>query len=487
MMKRIMVVFIMMAFLLPVKGQGYRIGVSFKGLSGDTLILGEYFTTRMIPKDTVVLDSRGSGVFEGPERFRGGLYLIYLNPNYYFDFLIDSLQVFSIATDTSDFVAKTVFQGSPDNDLFLEYKQLLRQSRTDAERYREEMENAKNKKDSLNAREELKKLDHKVEQFYTGLNAQHPGLFVTDFIFATREPAVPDSILSGTPAENDSLRYFYIKNHYFDNFDFTDVRLLHTPLYENKIKTYISRVVPQHPDSLKTAVDFLIEGSRSNGEIFRYMLITLFNHFAESKFMGMDAVYFHIAEKYYIPEATWSNPDFIRQLSQTLAENKPTLVGQTAPNLVMRRIPPEHFQMAVLDTAIKNDPHIGEDFLIHDIRTRFTILYFWEVDCGHCKRYTPALHEAYQRLKDKSVEVLSVHVINSIEGKQKWVDYINENQMFDWINCWSPYSNEYRKIYNLKSFPQLFIFDKNKKIIAKKITPEQAEEIINTFDRLDLN
>ena len=62
-------------------GQGYRIEVRLKGLSNDTLILGEYFTTRMIPKDTLVLDKRGNGVFEGSNAFQGGLYLIYFSPN----------------------------------------------------------------------------------------------------------------------------------------------------------------------------------------------------------------------------------------------------------------------------------------------------------------------------------------------------------------------------------------------------------------------
>ncbi len=96
-------------------------------------------------------------------------------------------------------------------------------------------------------------------------------------------------------------------------------------------------MVPQHPDSLIVAVDYLLEGSKSEEELYRYMLITLFNHFAESKFMGMDVVYFHIAEYYYIPDASWSSAEFIDKLKENLDNNKPTLIGQTAPNLVMRR------------------------------------------------------------------------------------------------------------------------------------------------------
>ena len=139
--------------------------------------------------------------------------------------------------------------------------------------------------------------------------------------------------------------------------------------------------------------------------------------------------------------------------------------------------------MSDQDTVIKRDPHIGQDFMLHDIDTPFTILYFWEADCGHCKKSTPALYEVYNNLKNKGLEVVSVHVINSVEGKEKWVDFVNEHHLYDWINCWSPYSNEFRKAYNLQSYPQLFLLDEDKEIVAKKITPEQAESIINNLLR----
>ena len=66
--------------------QGYRIEVEIQGVSGDTLILGEHFTSRMVPKDTLVLDQGGKGSFTGQEALSGGLYLIYIDQDHYFDF-----------------------------------------------------------------------------------------------------------------------------------------------------------------------------------------------------------------------------------------------------------------------------------------------------------------------------------------------------------------------------------------------------------------
>ncbi len=456
-----------------------------KGLSGDTLVLGEYFTTRMIPKDTLVLDKKGTGSFEGSEAFQGGLYLIYLGPSHYFDLLLGDDQELIIHADTSDLAGSIIFEGSEDNRIFEEYKDFLQKKRGELEQQQSLLTRATAAQDSVVIREHQKQINREMEAYMDQIETQHVSLFVSDFIGATREPVPPEEMLNGDKRHDDSIRYFFYREHYFDHFDPFDVRLLHTPLYEGKIKNYITRAVVQHPDSLIVAVDYLLEGTRHNDELYRFMLITLFNHFAESKFMGMDVVYFHIAEDYYIPDATWSSPDFIAKLKENLNNNKPTLIGQIAPNLIMRRVPPEHFQMAMEDTVIKRDPHIGQDFFINDIQSRYTILYFWEADCGHCQKATPVLQELYSRLKEKGVEVICVHVINSVEGKEKWVDFINEHQMYDWINCWSPYSNDFRKIYNLQSYPQLFILDGDKKIVAKRVTPEQAESIINNLIKIE--
>jgi thiol-disulfide isomerase/thioredoxin len=468
-----------------VHGQGYRIEVNLKGLSGDTIILGEYFTTRMIPKDTILLDQKGRGVFEGKEPYAGGLYLVYFRPTHFFDMILGDDQHFTIHTDTSDFVNGVTFEGSEDNRVFMEYKKQLQLRRGEVESIQTQLADAATKADSTALLQEQKKINAKMEAYMNQIESEYPSLFVTEFIGATREPLPPDELLIGDRKYNDSVRFFYYKDHFLDRFDPFNVRLLHTPLYEGKIKNFLTRVTVQHPDSLIAAVDFLLEGARVDNDLYRYMLITLFNHFAESKFMGMDVVYFHIAEKYYIPDASWSSRDFLSKLQENLEKNKPTLIGQTAPNLAMRQIPAEHFSMALEDTIIKQDPHIGNDFFLHDIDARYTILYFWEADCGHCKTATPALQEVHSRLKDKGVEVVSVHVINTIEGKELWVDFVNEHGMYDWINCWSPYSNDFRRLYNLQSYPQLFVLDQEKKIVAKRITPEQAENIIENLIKID--
>ncbi len=407
---------LILSFSTTLPGQGYQIEVSLTGLSNDTLILGEYFTSRMVPKDTIVLNKRGNGVFAGSGEFPGGLYLIYFSPTHYFDLLLGDDQKLKITADTSDLANSIKFDGSEDNRIFQEYKAYLQRKRGELENQKSLLANATTT-DSTKIGDRQKQINLEMEDYMNGIGKDHSSLFVSDFVRATREPFPPEELLTGNKRHDDSIRYYYYRQHYFDHFDPFNIRLLHTPLYEGKIKNYINRAVVQHPDSLIVAVDFLLKGTRGKNDLYRYMLITLFNHFAESKLMGMDVVYFHIAEYYYIPDATWSSSDFIAKLKDNLVKNKPTLIGQKAPNLILREVPSNHFEMAAQDTAIKRDPHIGKDFLINNTESKYTILYFWEADCGHCKKSTPVLQEVHSRMKEKGVEVISVHVINTVEGK----------------------------------------------------------------------
>ena len=314
-------------FLSPsMFAQGYRIDVEFKGMSEDTLILGEYFTTRMIPKDTIVLDKNGQGRFEGEQAFGGGLYLIYLDPAHYFDLLLGDDQHLSIQADPSDLLNGVDFSGSRDNLVFKEYKSYLQAKKAELEQLNSHLSSASSLADSAKIRDRQGALNREMEAYMDQIERDYPELFVSDFIAATREPVPPESQLNGDLRHDDSIRFFYYREHYFDHFDPFDLRLLHTPLYEGKVMNYLTRAVSQHPDSLIVAVDYLLGGSKKNEELYRYMLITLFNYFAESKYIGMDAVYFHIAEYYYLPDASCSSAEFLAKLKENLEASKPTLI-----------------------------------------------------------------------------------------------------------------------------------------------------------------
>jgi thiol-disulfide isomerase/thioredoxin len=195
--------------------------------------------------------------------------------------------------------------------------------------------------------------------------------------------------------------------------------------------------------------------------------------------MGMDAVFVHIAEKYYIPNATWSSKDYMEKLKKEVAKKKPNLLGKTAPNLKLVEVQPEHFMMAKTDTALKSNPYVGIPLEILNIKAKYLVVAFWEADCGHCKHAIPLLHDSiYPLIKDFGAKILAIHMIASVEGKRKWIDFVNEHNLLDWINAWSPYSYEYKDLYDVYSTPVIYVLDENKKIVAKRLGADQVAEVI---------
>jgi hypothetical protein len=91
-----------------------------------------------------------------------------------------------------------------------------------------------------------------------------------------RDPEVPDPPKDEKGNITDStFQYHYYKSHFWDNVDFSDERLLRTPILQNKIKTYTTQLTPQHPDSIIESVNLIIEKSKANKEVFKYCVASL--------------------------------------------------------------------------------------------------------------------------------------------------------------------------------------------------------------------
>lgn len=467
--------------------EAYRINVTMTSFAGDTVLIGHRFNANFIPKDTVILDSEGKGVFSGDEELPHGMYLVYLPDKSFFDLLISEDQFFSFENDATDFIANMKVRDSEENEAFYRYQVFLGNARNKATSLQEAMKTA-GKGDSIAMRRELDELNAEVQAYIDNAIGRNAENFFGVFLKALQEVKVPDPPMGedGKPVD-PAWQYKYYKEHYFDNFDPGDVRLLRTPFFEQKVMTYIEKVAFQHPDSLVSECDMLIGASRSDPALFRYMLITLFNHFAKSQIMGMDKVYIHLAEKYYIPDADWSDREFISKLEERVEKSKPTLIGTIATDIQLVKVMDDHFIHAADNEEMKKNPYVGEFFQLYDIESDFIILFFWEADCGHCKKQTPQLHEMYEDLKAKNVEVIAVSTLGGEEGKVKWVNFINEHGLYGWINAWNPYDFTYKNIYDIPTTPQLFVLDRDRKIVAKKIMPEQAVQIIESIQKNESN
>lgn len=462
---------------------GYDIRVKVNGLKDTTVILGHYLNKSMYPDDTIRLNNKGMGQFTAKKHLPEGMYLIYLPTARYFEIIMGEDQDFSIEIDTADFVKTMVLKGSDENQIFLDFQRFMISLRKQADSLTSLIKAEKDPKNREKFSAALKKVNEIRIAHVENIKKEHPGLFVADFLRATLDVIVPDAPRDEKGNIKDSTwQYFYYRKHYFDNFNISDPRLLRTPLYEEKVMNYLTRVVPQNPDSLYSQIDYLVERSRADSNIFRFMLITLFNYYGKSNIMGMDALQVYIADKYYIPDAWWSDAKFIADLKDRVEKIRPLLIGKVAPDVELMLVPPEHFKLAMQDTSLKKFPHVGVKTTLQQIKASYLVLIFWEADCGHCKKAVPELYAIFEKsLKKMGVKVLAISTLFGEDGKIKWVNFVNEHGLYDWLNAWNPYSYDFKLKYDVVTTPQIYILDENKKIVAKKIGPEQVEEIISVL------
>ncbi len=478
-MKQSTLILVLILLIQFVNSQ-YKLEFTIKPLKNEKIILAHYFNKNFFVQDSAFINNEGKAILSGTTPLPQGLYIVYLSPSLRFDIIIGDDQNFSIITDTVDFVNHTIVKGSRENEVFFDYQRFLADKRELSNSLVEKFTHPDSEADSLSARIEFEKVNQGVKDYIEDIISREKDLFVSKFLLSMKEVAAPDPPKNKAGIVADTLfQVKYIKNHYWDHFDLSDVRMLRTPFYEDKLKNYLNNWIYPYPDSIFKEVDFLIEKSRADTLLFRYMLSTLFNHYARSKFVGMDAVYLYIGEKYFIPEAWWADKKFLADLKTRVYKQSPLLIGKTAPDIQLVRIGDDHFKLAALDTSIKNDPYVGTLFNLHSVNAKYIVLYFWEPECGHCKKVIPDLYEVFLRNKEKGLQVISVNMLG-YPKKAMWVDFINQYQMYGWINAWNPYKIEpsYREIYNVENSNILYLLDENMKIILKFVGPEQVEDYI---------
>ena len=115
------------------------------------------------------------------------------------------------------------------------------------------------------------------------------------------------------------------------------------------------------------------------------------------------------------------------------------------------------------------------------MKADYTIAYFWDPTCGHCKKVTPKLYEWWLENRDK--KKVAVYGVNTIVDQQEIFNYLKEKPM-DWIKVWDPYNqSKFRDLYDIYKSPEMYLLDKDKKIISKHIGVEDLDPLIKMWEK----
>ena len=110
-------------------------------------------------------------------------------------------------------------------------------------------------------------------------------------------------------AKIDSLYpFYYVKDHYWDNVDFNNNMLLHTPFFEPKLDDYFKYYVSPDPDSIINEVNYMLLASRGADDLHQYLLGKFTDKYINPEYMGQDKVFLFLFENFFAKgDTTWLN------------------------------------------------------------------------------------------------------------------------------------------------------------------------------------
>ena len=450
---------------LNAQKKGHSISLNVPQMANEEFYLAYHYEEKQFIADTLTFNNKGQLMIKGDENLPHGVYLAVFPrlKNKYFEFIVKN-QYFGIELPDTNNFDNVIFSNSLDNEIFQfdmnEMKNIRQQSQVLEGKIKLAQEDEEKK--ALTA--EYTQLNKDFTANRVAIMEENPELLYSAILGMLREIKIPEPPVDENGVEVDpNFRFHYFKQHYWDYTFFNEEGIIRTPVLKGKLIDYFDKYTVKNQDSIIQSCDIVLEKAMANPNVFQYALVTLLNKYANSKVMGDDAVYVHLVKNYYeAGETPWIDSVQLDKMIERRKAIEPLLIGKTSPNLSLR------------------DTSINKYYSLHDIKTDYTVLYIWDPDCGHCKKVTPKLGAFYKNHLDESLSVYAITTSN-IEQIEEWKSFIKTHDL-NWINVSDLYhQTNFRTIYDVTSTPQIFILDKAKKIIAKRIAVEQLEGFFHQY------
>ncbi len=438
------------------------------------LLLGRYYGGSQYIMDTIRYNPKTNNYTVSADNTKeGGLYLLITADRRYAEIIIDKDQQYNIETTYPDIISTIKFINSPENQL---YQDFAEDGTTDMKKLQElntEYKTAMDASDSVT----MTKIREQVSQLYKTMDEKkdkfikdHPEHLMSILFKAQKEIDVPQAPENIPDSLKQEWQFEYYKNHYFDNFNLCDDRVVRTPLFHQRLVDYCDKVLKmQFPDTVKLALERLIEKTRCAPELFKYAIWYTVDKYQRSEIIGQDAIWVYLAKRYYLTgDAFWASSGIVENFRKRIERLDPLLIGS---------VPPE---FACPDTTIesKNERWVS----VFSSKKKYTIVIFWSLTCGHCKRAMPKWHELYQQKgKELDIDIITICKDFDIPAWKKW---IKDNHFEDLINLNGKTATlDYNDKWDIQSTPVVYILDRNKRIVTKRIDPDVAEPIIRFWER----
>jgi len=479
---------------------GYDIKINFKGCKDTMAYLVKYTFDQQYISDTCLKIKNGLIQFKGKNDLDKGVYtLVSQGKSIYFDFFVNENQKFTINTDVADVVSNLKATGNKENEQFFSYIKFVTQKNIDFGKVQGQTKGM-NKADSTKfMNDKIQEMNNDMKKYEADFMQKVKGSFLYDVLNLKTEKE-PTEIPKASNGRPDSIyQYYYYKSHFFDGIDFKDERIVRTPFFDDRIKRYFESVILQHPDTVIQEIDKVLAKCTPDNLVYNLLIGYFTYKYEQSKIMGFDKVFVHIAQKYIVSGRASKvySDETVEKIRERVKIMANLLLGAKVEELYMidttdggwvRKLgfDTATSSKSITDIYYKNIDKLTPKFkTLYQVNAKYTVLVFWAADCGHCQTEVPKLNEELAKIKGK-IDYKVFAVQTKDELYKDWKKFIIDKKLNDFIHVFDPiHLNNLKERFDIYSTPVIYILDKDKKIRAKRLGAEQVVDMLKTLESID--
>jgi peroxiredoxin len=441
-------------FAFTIQAQKYSIRYSVKGLNIKKAYLLSVYGSRYDLVDSCKVIN-GEIVFSLSDSVKPGVYRLSFADSLYTDFIYNHENVV-MSNNMINLSDNLVVNSSEENRVFYAYWKMSKFindtvnliAKTGDAMYEASKHILTHALDSM--QHKAWALNKRLNEYSDSLILKSSALLVSNIIKAYR---VPDYLAylktPGTYPYQTQLDF--LRDHYFDNVDLTDNRLLHTEVIYVTITDYLNTFGdPPSTENYNRAIDTILKRIEPNKEMKDYALNLLLNTFETSSW---EKVFVHLIDTWVIPNSC--EIDGAQQYIQKSDAIKNLETGKPAPPVSI------------------NDIN-GKPVALYDIKSPVTLIFFWSSDCPHCHSIMPELAALYDSWHSKGLEIYAISIDTDFNA---WTEAVKHNGM-KCINVsdLKGLDSEVLIQYNTWRTPSFFLLDAEKKIISRPLVISQIRD-----------
>ena len=219
--------------------------------------------------------------------------------------------------------------------------------------------------------------------------------------------------------------------HFWDGIEAFDGPTDKNPILSSQIDFYFDKLVAPLPDSITLEINRLIERTSHNIDLRDFILWHLLEKYRHPEYMSQDQVFVWLYDEYFsqleIKDLNETNLALIREKAERLRR---LALFNTAPNF-----------------------SINDSIDLQSVENEYIVLFFFDHDCDVCHQEMRDLDSVCEQHPE--IKVIAINVNTSDDR----VDLL-----FD--------------LYDIETTPLIYVLDRDKRIIAKKIRAKQIPLVL---------